>query len=78
MRTDTFTLEQDRLVKVQLLFAAPSAEENYRGQTFAQIFAGMKTGHGLPTSEHTEQVQNASACHILAHRELWNRQKPSF
>lgn len=71
MRTDTFTFEQDRLVKVQLLFAAPSAEENYRGQTFAQIFAGMKQAYGPPTSEHTEQVQDAFGVPYLAHRELW-------
>jgi hypothetical protein len=71
MRTDTFTFEQDRLVKVQLLFAAPSAEENYRGQTFAQIFAGMKQAYGSPTSEHTEQVQDAFGVPYLAHRELW-------
>ncbi|MGA8873380.1 MAG: hypothetical protein WB460_19700 [Candidatus Acidiferrales bacterium] len=71
MRTDTFTFEQDRLIKVQLLFAAPSAEENYRGQTFAQIFAGMKQAYGPPTSEHTEQVQDAFGVPYLTHRELW-------
>lgn len=71
MRTDTFTFDQDHLVKVQLLFATPSAEENYRGQTFAQIFAGMKQAYGPPTSEHAEEVQDAFGVSHLAHHELW-------
>jgi hypothetical protein len=71
MRTDTFTFDKDRLVKVELVFAAPSAEANYRGQTFAQIFAGMKQAYGPPTSEHTEQKQDTYGVPYLAHRELW-------
>jgi len=71
MRTDTFTFDHDRLVRVQLVFAAPSPEENYRGQTFAQIFAGMKQAYGPPTSEHTEPVQDPFGVASLAHRELW-------
>jgi hypothetical protein len=71
MRTDTFTFDQDRLVKVELLFAAPSAGTNYRGETFAYIFAGMKQAYGPPTSEHTEQVQDTYGVPFLAHRELW-------
>jgi hypothetical protein len=71
MRTDTFTFDQDRLVKVELIFVAPGPEANYRGQTFAQIFAGIKQAYGPPTSEHTEQVQDTYGVSYLAHRELW-------
>lgn len=71
LRTDNFTFDKDRLVKVELLFAAPSAEANYRGQTFAQIFAGMKQAYGPPTSEHTEQRQDTYGALYLTHRELW-------
>jgi hypothetical protein len=71
MRTDLFTFDKDRLVKVELVFAAPSAEANYRGQTFAQIFAGMKQAYGPPTSEHTEQKQDTYGVPYPAHRELW-------
>lgn len=71
MRTDTFTFDQDRLVKVELVFAAPSPEANYRGQTFAQIFAALKQAYGPPTSEQIEQVQDAYGVPYLAHRELW-------
>jgi hypothetical protein len=71
LRTDIFTFDKDRLVKVELLFAAPSAEANYRGQTFAQLFAGMKQAYGAPTSEHTEQRQDTYGVSYVAHRELW-------
>jgi hypothetical protein len=72
MRTDTFTFDRDHLVKVALVFAVPSAEENYRGQTFAQIFAGVKQAYGPPTSEHTDQVHDAFGVPHMMHRELWD------
>ena len=65
MRTDTSTFDKDRLVKVELIFA--TAE----GQTFAQIFAGMKQAYGPPTSEHTEEVQDIYGVPYLTHREVW-------
>jgi hypothetical protein len=71
LRTDTFTFDQDHLVKVELVFATPTAEENYRGQTFAQIFAGMKQAYGPPKREDTRQVQDAFGVEYVAHRELW-------
>jgi hypothetical protein len=71
MRTDTFTFDKDRLVKVELIFAIGGAEANYRGQSFAHIFAGMKQAYGPPTSEHTEQVHDTYGAPYLAHRELW-------
>jgi hypothetical protein len=71
LRTDIFTFDKDRLVKVELLFAAPSAEANYRGQTFAQVFAAMKQAYGPPASEHTEQGQDTYGAPYLLHRALW-------
>jgi hypothetical protein len=71
MRTDTFTFDGGRLVKVELLFSAPSAEVNYRGQSFDKIFAGVKEAYGPPTGESTERVQDAYGVPYLAHRELW-------
>jgi hypothetical protein len=75
MRTDTFTFDGGHLVKVELLFSAPSAEVNYRGQSFEQIFAGIKQAYGPPTSEHTESVVDAHGVQYLAHRELWEAPK---
>jgi hypothetical protein len=71
MRTDTFTFDGDHLVKVELLFSAPSAEVNYRGQSFEEIFGGVKQAYGPPTSESTEPTKSAYGVQYLAHRELW-------
>ncbi len=71
MRTDTFTFDGGHLVKVELLFSAPSAEVNYRGQSFQQIFAAVKQAYGPPNSETTQPVRNAYGVEFLAHRELW-------
>jgi hypothetical protein len=71
MRTDTFTFDGDHLVKVELLYAAPSAEVNYRGQSFEKIFAGAKQAYGPPANESTEPVQDTYGVPYVAHRELW-------
>lgn len=70
-RTDTFTFDDSHLVKVELFFAAPSAEVNYRGQSFEQIFDGLKQAYGPPTSESTEPTTNTYGVRYVAHRELW-------
>jgi hypothetical protein len=71
MRKDTFTFDGGHLVKVELLYTAPSNEFNYRGQSFEKIFAGVKQAYGPPTSESTKQVQDAYGVPYVAHRELW-------
>lgn len=70
-RTDTFTFDRGRLVKVELVYSAPNAEANYRGQSFDQIFAGVKQAYGPPTGESTQSVQNVYGVQYVAHRELW-------
>ena len=71
MRMDTFTFDGGHLVKVELFFSAPSAEVNYRGQSFEKIFAGVQQAYGPLTSESTEPVRDAYGVQYLAHRELW-------
>lgn len=71
MRTDTFTFDGGRLVKVELVYSAPNAEVNYRGQKFDAIFAGVKQAYGPPTSETTEPKKSAYGVEYVAHRELW-------
>lgn len=71
LRMDTFTFDGGRLVKVELLYSAPNAEVNYRGQTFEALFAGVKQTYGPTTSETTEPTQNAYGVPYVAHRELW-------
>ncbi len=71
MRTDTFTFDGGHLVKVELLYSIPSAEFNYRGQTFEKIFEGVKQAYGPPTSESTKSTSDAYGVQYLAHHELW-------
>ncbi len=71
MRKDTFTFDGGHLVKVELLYSFPSAEFNYRGLTFEDIFAGVKQAYGPPTSESTKPIQDTYGVPYLAHRELW-------
>jgi hypothetical protein len=71
MRTDTFTFDGGHLVKVELVYATPSAEYNYRGHTFEDILAGIKQAYGPPTSESTAPAQNVYGVKYIAHRELW-------
>lgn len=71
MRTDTFTFDGGHLVKVELVFSAPSAEFNYRGQRFEEIFAGVKQAYGSPTSENIRPVKDAYGVEYVAHRETW-------
>jgi hypothetical protein len=71
MRTDTFTFDGGHLVRVELVFSNPSAEFNYRGHSFEDIFAGIKQAYGPPTTESTEPGQDVYGAPYLAHRELW-------
>jgi hypothetical protein len=70
-RTDTFTFDGGHLVKVELVYSAPSAETNYHGQSFEQLFAGMKSAYGPPTNETTKVVRNTYGVEYTAHHELW-------
>ena len=71
LRMDTFTFADGHLVDVQLIYTAPSAEFNNRGQTFDQIFAGVKQAYGTPTTETTTPARDAYGVQYVAHRELW-------
>lgn len=71
MRTDTFTFDGDRLVKVELVYSNPSAVSNYRGHSFEDIFAGAKQAYGPPTSESTKPAHDPYGVPYLAHLELW-------
>jgi len=71
MRQDTYTFEGGYLVKVELVYAMPSAESNYSGHSFEEIFSGTKQAYGPPTSETTKQTQDVYGVPYVAHRELW-------
>ncbi|MFZ0910507.1 MAG: hypothetical protein WA766_10315 [Candidatus Acidiferrales bacterium] len=70
-RTDTFTFDGGHLVKVELIYAAPSPEANYKGKSFTEIFAGVKEAYGAPTRESSETTQSVYGQQFVAHREIW-------
>jgi hypothetical protein len=71
VRKDTFTFDGGHLVKVELVYSIPSAEFNYRGLSFAEIFGGVKQAYGPPTSESTKPVQDSYGVPYVTHREVW-------
>jgi len=71
LRTDTFTFADGHLVNVQLIYAAPSAESNNRGQAFTQIFETIRQAYGPPKTENTSPVRDAYGIQYVAHREFW-------
>lgn len=71
LRTDTFTFDGGRLVKVRLTYGTPSPEFNHRGLTFEQISAGVKRDYGPPTRESSDQVRNVYGVPYTSHSELW-------
>jgi hypothetical protein len=71
MRMDTFTFDGGHLVKVELLYSAPSPEYNYRGKTFEEIFAGVKQAYGPPTSDNTQPTYDIYGVKYFTHHELW-------
>lgn len=71
LREDTYTFDGARLVKVELVFMAPSAESNYQGQPFEKILEGTRQAYGPPTSESAERVQDTYGAPYLAHRDVW-------
>jgi hypothetical protein len=71
LRADTFTFDGARLVKVELVYTAPSAESNYRGQRFEEILAGVTQAYGPPTTEKTAPVKDTYGVEYVAHHEMW-------
>ena len=71
LRADTYTFDAGRLIKMVLVFTAPSAESNFRGQSFDKVFAGTKQAYGAPTKEAAEHVQDSYGVSYVAHHELW-------
>ncbi len=70
-RTDTFTFDGGHLVKAELIYAAPIPEDNYKGKSFTEIFAGVKEAYGAPTNESSETTQSVYGQDFVSHREIW-------
>lgn len=60
MRADTFTFDGGHLVKIEMVYVAPSANiEAYRPKFFSELFAGLRQAYGPPSKSYSEPVLNA-------------------
>jgi len=72
MRADTFTFDSGHLVKIDMVYVAPSANiEGYRPKTFGELFAGLREAYGTPSKSYSEPVLNTYGVKYEAHHAVW-------
>jgi hypothetical protein len=72
MRRDTFTLDGGYLVKIDMVFNAPSTESGgYHPKYFSEIFKGLREAYGEPSKSYTEPVFDVYGAKNDAHRAEW-------
>ncbi|MGA8493628.1 MAG: hypothetical protein WB711_24615 [Terriglobales bacterium] len=72
MRADTFTFDGSHLVKIDMVYVAPSANiEGYRPKTFNELFAGLREAYGPPSKSYSEPVLSPYGVKYDAHRAVW-------
>jgi len=72
MRADAFTFDGGHLVKIDMVYVAPSTNiEGYRPKTFGELFAGLREAYGPPSKSYSEPVLNAYGVKYEAHRAVW-------
>jgi hypothetical protein len=72
MRADTFTFDGGHLVKIDMVYVAPTANiAGYRPKTFGELFAGLREAYGPPSKSSSEPVQNTYGVKYDAHRAVW-------
>jgi hypothetical protein len=74
MRVDRFTFDGGHLVRIDMVYIAPSANiEGYRPKSFGELFAGLREAYGPPSKSYSEPGVNAYGVKYDAHRALWIR-----
>jgi hypothetical protein len=72
MRTDTFTLDGGYLVKIDMVFNAPTVNvEGYHPKSFGELFEGLREAYGQPSKSYTEPVFDVYGVKYDAHRAEW-------
>jgi hypothetical protein len=72
MRTDTFTLDGGYLVKINMVFNAPTMDvEGYHPKYFGELFEGLREAYGEPSKSYTEPVLDVYGAKYDAHRAEW-------
>ena len=76
MRTDTFTLDEGYLVKIDMVFNAPSTDVGgYHPKYFGELFKGLREAYGEPSKSFTEPVFDVYGAKYDAHRAEWMGKK---
>jgi hypothetical protein len=72
IRADTFSFDGGHLIKIDMLYSAPSANiQGYHPKSFGELFAGLQEAYGEATKTYTEPVLNAYGVRYEAHRAIW-------
>jgi hypothetical protein len=72
MRTDTFTLDGGQLVKIDMVFKAPTTDVGgYHPKHFGELFEGLREAYGKPSNNYTEPVLDVYGAKYNAHRAEW-------
>jgi hypothetical protein len=72
MRTDTFTLDGGYLVKIDMVFNAPTTNvAGYLPKYFGELFEGLREAYGEPSKSYTEPVFDVYGAKYDAHRAEW-------
>ena len=72
VRADTFTFDKARLVRIQLVYGASTANvEGIHPKSFADLFAGLQEAYGAPTKSSVETAQDGYGVKYDSHRAEW-------
>jgi hypothetical protein len=76
MRMDSFTLDGGYLVKIDMVFNAPTADvEGYHPKSFGELFEGLREAYGEPSKTYTEPVFNVYGAKYDARHAEWMGQQ---
>jgi hypothetical protein len=72
MRTDTFTFDGGRLVKIDMVYDGSTRNfQGYRPKSFGELFDGLREAYGPPSKSYSEPVLNVYGVKYEAHRAFW-------
>jgi len=72
LRSDTFTFDGGRLVKIELVYRESVADiQGLHPKSYKELFAGLEEAYGTPTKSYSETVMNEYGVKSEAHRAAW-------
>lgn len=72
MRSDTFTFDSSRLVRIHMVYLTPLANTaGHHHKSFTELLAGLQEAYGPPSQSYSDPVVNAYGVKYDAHRAVW-------